>query len=224
MSQLTGSVSHQQNTCEGCIAEMINDVLTLLKNRLNGYIRAKTGVAQDQVEWIPGAKLEPLSFPIDVITPLLINVEEDRTVRLPNQFEGVVKNGMRTQVNPVIHINLIVLFVCKFDHYDQGLKFLDYVIRFFQSHRQLNHQNAPDLDPTISKLIVELLSMPLVQQNELWNALRTSYIPSVAYRIRMLVYRDDEAIEFVEEVRETTVDQRPVTTSGVDWSKLGSTT
>ncbi len=197
---------------------MINDVLTLLKNRLNGYIRAKTGVDQDQVEWIPGVKLEPLSFPIDVITPLLINVEEDRTVRLPNQFEGVVQNGMRTQVNPVIHINLIVLFVCKFDHYDQGLKFLDYVIRFFQSNRQLNHRNAPDLDPGISKLIVELLSMPLVQQNELWNALRTSYIPSVAYRIRMLVYRDEAEIEFVEGVSGIELDASPVNTAGEKWS------
>ena len=57
--------------------------------------------------------------------------------------------------------------------------------------------------------------MPLVQQNELWNALRTSYIPSVAYRVRMLVYRDEEGVEFAEEIRETEVDQFPVNTSGV---------
>ena len=136
-------------------------------------------------------------------------------MRQPDQFQGVMQNGIRTQVNPVIHINLIVLFVCKFEHYDQGLKFLDYVIRFFQNNRQLNHHNAPDLDPSIQKLIVELLSMPLVQQNELWNALRTSYIPSVAYRIRMLVYRDEEGLELAEEIRETKLDPHPVNTSGV---------
>ena len=198
---------------------MINDVLTLLKNRLNGYIRAKTGVDSDQVKFMAGSNLEPLSFPLDVITPLLINVEEDRTVREADQFRGVVKNGMRSQVNPVIHINLIVLFVCKFDKYDQGLKFLDYVIRFFQSNRQINHRNAPDLDPSIKKLIVELLSMPLVQQNELWNALRTSYIPSVAYRIRMLVYRDEEALEFVEETSAINTSLEPTNTEATPWRK-----
>ena len=197
---------------------MINDVLTLLKNRLNGYIRAKTGVDQDQVKFMSGSSLEPLSFPIDVITPILINLEEDRTVRQPDQFVGVMQNGIRAQVNPVIHINLIVLYVCKFEHYDQGLKFLDYVIRFFQSHRQLNHQNAPDLDPSIQKLIVELLSMPLVQQNELWNALRTSYIPSVAYRIRMLVYRDEERLEFAEEVNEPQVSAFPINHEGTPFA------
>ena len=46
---------------------------------------------------------------------------------------------------------------------------------------------------------MELLSLPITQQNELWNALRTSYMPSVAYKIRMVVYNDEEDMELVAE-------------------------
>ena len=65
--------------------------------------------------------------------------------------------------------------------------------------------------------------MPLVQQNELWNALRTSYIPTVAYRIRMLVYSDEEGLEIAEEIRETQIDPHPVNQSGVRFANEETT-
>ena len=178
---------------------MINDVLSLLKNRLNAYFKLKAGTTDDKVLYIPGNKLEPLSFPNNQVTPIIINLEEDRTTRNPDPFRGVVKDGVMTNINPEIQMNVIVLFVSRFQDYDQGLRFLSLVVKYFQFHRFFDHQNAPELPPDIRRLQIELLSLPIQQQNELWNALRTSYIPSVAYRIRALIYNDEEAMELVSE-------------------------
>lgn len=39
---------------------------------------------------------------------------------------------------------------------------------------------------------MELVTLPFAQQNEVWNALRTSYKPSVLYKVRMLVFQPEE--------------------------------
>ena len=111
---------------------MINDVLTLLKNRLNAYFKMKANITDDRVMFIPGTKLEPLSFPNNAVTPILINLEEDRTIRDADPYRGAIKNGVRTNINPAIRLNLIVLFVSRFNDYDQCLRFLSLVVKYFQ--------------------------------------------------------------------------------------------
>ena len=64
------------------------------------------------------------------------------------------------------------------------------VIRFFQQNRALDHDNTPALSPLIDKLVLELVTLPLSEQNEIWSALRVSYHPSVLFRVRMVVFRD----------------------------------
>jgi len=35
--------------------------------------------------------------------------------------------------------------------------------------------------------------LPFSEQNEMWNALRTIYHPSVLYKVKMIVFRDIDA-------------------------------
>ena len=44
--------------------------------------------------------------------------------------------------------------------------------------------------PQIDKLVLELVTQPLAEQNEIWSALRIGYHPSVLFRVRMVVFRD----------------------------------
>ena len=44
----------------------------------------------------------------------------------------------------------------------------------------------PDLDP-IEYLIVELYSLSFEQQNQLWASLGGKYMPSVVYKVRLVV-------------------------------------
>jgi len=58
----------------------------------------------------------------------------------------------------------------------------------------LDARNAPGLPAGIPQLAMELLTLPLNEQNDLWNALRAAFQPSLLYRVRMLVFEDGRAV------------------------------
>ncbi|HEX8279216.1 MAG TPA: DUF4255 domain-containing protein [Segetibacter sp.] len=181
---------------------MFNEVLVILRDKLNGYFRLKADVVEDKVAFLDGTKTDPIAFPLNNVVPLLINIEEEKALRPPNRFEGLIRNGIKTAINPNININLLVLFVSRFSDYEQSLKFLSLIVKFFQRNPVFDQQNTPELSLEIQKLKIELITLPVSQQNELWSSLRTTYLPSVLYKISMLVFQDDEAIELVPETHE----------------------
>lgn len=178
---------------------MVNTVLRVLRDKLNEHFKNVVGITEPNVvEFIDSNNNDSLAFTNDKVTPFLINISEDRKFRNPDQYSGIVQNGIQTQLNPEIRIELLVLFVSKFGNYDQGLQFLSHVIKFFQANRVFNPMNAPQLsDDSIEKLTIELVSIPLEEQNQVWHSLNTSYLPSVVYRIRLISYLDEISVEFV---------------------------
>ncbi len=177
---------------------MINVVLSVLKDKLNEYLKNVGTTELNVVEFIDTNSNDPVSFTNDKVTPFLINVSEDRKFRNADQYSGIIQNGVRTQANPEIRIELLILFVSKFSKYDQALKFLSHVIKFFQVNRIFNPLNSPQLsDERIEKLVVELISLPLEEQNQVWHSLNTSYLPSVLYRVRLLSFIDEQSVAFV---------------------------
>lgn len=179
---------------------MIHTVLSVLKEQLNEYFKVKTALDEVYVKFIDSGNNDPISFTNNAVTPFLINVSEDRIFRKPDQYVGISQNGIRTQVNPEIRIELLVLFVSKFSDYSQALNFLSYVIKCFQVNRIYNQKNSPELaGENIEKLILELVTLPLEEQNQVWHSLNTSYLPSVLYKVRVLSFIDDESIEYVGE-------------------------
>ncbi len=87
-----------------------------------------------------------------------------------------------------------MLFVARLKEYEQGLSYLSLIIRYFQEQPVFNHENSPALSDQIEKLIMELITLPFADQNDLWNALRTTYQPSVLYKVKMVVFRDESAL------------------------------
>ncbi len=178
---------------------MVDVVVTVLKDKLNEYFKDVVGTTESNIiEFISTNSNDPVSFTNDKITPFLINISEDRKFRNADQYSGIVRNGIRTQSNPEIRIELLILFVSKFSKYDQALKFLSHVIKFFQVNRVFNPLNTPQLyEESIEKLVIELISLPLEEQNQVWHSLNTSYLPSLLYRVRLLSFIDEQSIEFV---------------------------
>ena len=179
---------------------MIDAVLAFLKNRLNSYLIAKEGLPADaatanKVEFIDGEKIDPISFKPEAVTVLLINVEEEKVLRGADPFTRVLADGTQQRVQPDIRLNLYVLFVAKFKQYERGLGCLSSIIQFFQSNRLFTQTNAPDLEESIEKLSLELITVPFNEQNEIWGSLRTTYHPSVLYKVKMLLVADENAIE-----------------------------
>ncbi|WP_130734439.1 DUF4255 domain-containing protein [Flavobacterium sp. J27] len=175
---------------------MIHTTLGILKDKLNEYFGLKTEAESNLIKFIVANNNDPVTFINDSVTPFLINISEDRKFRNADIYSGKIQNGIRTQVNPEIRIELLVLFVSKFNDYSQSLKFLSYVIKFFQANRVFTQQNTPELsDENIEKLTIELVTLPLEEQNQVWHSLNTSYLPSVLYRVRLLSFLDDSTIE-----------------------------
>jgi len=178
---------------------MIGDVLELLRNQLNSYFRslsaaAADGAAEEKVIFLDGdQRTDSASFKTGAVTILLYRVEQEAALRQGDPYLRVSASGGSQRVQPDISLNLHVLFVAKFKDYEQGLHYLAQTIRFFQSHKIFNRQNTPELSEDIAELAVDLVTMTVQQQSELWGLLRTCYLPSVAYRIRTLTFKDEDA-------------------------------
>ncbi len=177
---------------------MISEALVFIKDLLNEHLCAQAGQtlgeAEDKVIFIDGENLDPISFKLGAITCLLINIEEEKVLRLADPYVQTRTDGAKVRVQPDIRMNLYVLFIARFKLYEQGLSYLSRILEYFQTNRVLDHTNTPSLSPRIDRLIMELTTLAFAEQNEVWNALRTTYHPSMLYKVRMLVLREDVAI------------------------------
>lgn len=176
---------------------MLGDVLVLLRDELNAHLRqaAPDGGAdaqEDRVQLIDGGQGEPIEFRADAVSVLLVNIEQEPHLRNADPYlRDAADPGLR-RLAPEIRLNLYLLFVARFKAYERGLNLLALVLRYFQTHRALDRASHPALPAEVDKLVCELVTLPLAEQNEIWSALRIHYHPSLLYRVRMVVLRDAE--------------------------------
>ena len=178
---------------------MLGEVLIFLRSRLDGYLSARLGVVpgeadQPKVVLLDGEKTDPIEFQMGAVTALLVNIEQEKTQRAPDLYYRTLPDGSAERVNPEIRINLYVLFVAHFKQYEQGLDYLSLILQYFQANAVIDRSSAPELDVRLDKLIFELITLSLSEQGEIWNALRTSYLPSVMYRVGLLIFQDEDSI------------------------------
>lgn len=188
---------------------MIGEVLVFLKNHLNAYLQARSGGESgeptgDKVVFVDGDKMDPITFQLGAISMLLINVEEERTLRAADPYTRVTAAGVRQKVQPDIRMNLYLLFIARFKQYEQAWSHLSSIIQYFQTHRVLDRQSAPDLSGDLDRLTMELVTLQFAEQNEVWNALRTTHHPSILYKVNLLVFRDQQATQ-PGEIREEVI-------------------
>lgn len=185
---------------------MIAESLKFLKARLNKYLNPDDS-GEDKVVFPNETSIEPLTFQKGAVSILLINIEEEKTLRASDRYTRVSANGDPQKAHPDIKLNLYVLFVAHFPDYENALQYLSLIIKYFQSHPVFEHDNAPELSENIEKLIMELITLPFSEQNEVWNALRATYHPSVLYKVKMLVFQDEDVLS-VPEITETELNIR----------------
>ena len=189
---------------------MLDHVLSFLKDQLNAYIRVKTGAQGFEVVFIQPRNQKEVAFQNDAITTLLVNLEEDYTFRSGAAYEKMPPQGRNSHKNPTIYLNLYVLFAANFTDYSQSLQFLSLIIKFFQSHRLFDHQNSPTLNSDIAKLTLEMVNLPFGEQRVVWDALGLSYMPSVIYKVRMVIFTDEDTVEI-----DSAISERAVITSNI---------
>lgn len=172
---------------------MLKSVIEFFQKELSNYL-ASTGAANPTVEYpstLSGS--ESIDFIKTALNLLMINLEEENTLRQADVFRHE-KNGKPFHGLPEIRLNLYLLFVANMADYPTSLDLLSRVIRFFQARRVFDRSNTPQLPAEIEKLTAELITLPFAEQNEVWNALRTSYKPSLLYKVRMVVFEPEAPV------------------------------
>lgn len=184
---------------------MLGSVLKFFNEELTSHFQLM-GLAQSDVKFpkFNDGGRESIDFENEALNLLLVNLEEETTMRQGNAFRQE-KNGHSFPALPEIRLNLYLLFVANRSDYLTSMHQLSLVIRYFQARRVFDHNNAPALPEDIEKLTVELITLPFAEQNEVWNALRTSYKPSLLYKVRMLVFNQDEPLQPEPGVGELTI-------------------
>ena len=121
------------------------------------------------------------------IAASIINIEEDRVFKSQTP-DRIYTNGQHIVLEPELKLNLHVIFAANFDvkNYDQALKYISYVLTFFQSHSAFTSVEYPALDPSIEKLTIELQSLSYEQLNQVWAFIGAKQLPSVIYKVRMV--------------------------------------
>jgi hypothetical protein len=89
-------------------------------------------------------------------------------------------------LEPELKLNLYVLFAANFKKYEEALKYISYVLTYFQAHPAFTSVEYPALDPRIEKLTAELQSLSYEQLNQIWAFIGGKQLPSVIYKIRMV--------------------------------------
>jgi Pvc16 N-terminal domain len=169
---------------------MLDLALKFLTNEINTYFYMQTGSDSIKVEMSRIVdESGKYAFAEETIAATIINIEEDRIFKA-QMPEYIHTNGQHVVLEPELKLNLYILFAANFKLYDQALKFISYVLTFFQAHSTFVSTQCPELDPRIGKLNIELQSLNFEQLNQVWAFIGGKQLPSVIYKVRMIAVQD----------------------------------
>jgi hypothetical protein len=185
---------------------MIDKAITFIVGELNNLLSARFQSNENM------AILSSLSNPDGTVPTgieskivlTLINVEREGTASGGNwpARAGAINHD---RLSPPLGLNLVLLVTASFGaNYAEALKFLSTVLGFFQARPSFNAQNSAGFPRELEKLSMELVNLSTHEVNNIWSILGAKYMPSVVYKVRMLL------------IQENWINERIPTVTGVD--------
>ena len=155
---------------------MIEKALKFISDEINSYLKIKDNPAIDGIKLDNIPRLQDQGINPDSLNRIilsLVNIEEDRISKNPEDFYRGSDNKI-VYKNAPIHLNLYCLFAynpeendATTNHLEEALKYISYMIQFFQNRNVFNQSNSPALDLGIEKLLMELNILGFEQFNHL---------------------------------------------------------
>lgn len=175
---------------------LVEKSMSFIEDQLNTYLKLKTKENTKRAELSPIVKQNGnLEISGNHVGITLVNIEEE--VHGKTQGKPQAGNGPKNElVNPDIKINLYLLFSANFNEYDESLKAISHLVSFFQSRNVFERSRYPVLGPNIERLIFDLQSLSFEQLNHLWGMMGAKYMPSLLYKMRMLVISEGEVDQY----------------------------
>jgi hypothetical protein len=173
---------------------MLDIALNFLKDEINTYLLTRTSADPANPVRVETTKLVDeagkYALALNSIGACLINLEEERIFKA-QQPDRIYTNGQHIVREPELKLNLYILFAAHFQRYDQALKYLSYLLTYFQSHPSFTAEVYPTLDRSIAKLTPELQSLTYEQLNQIWAFIGGKQLPSAIYKVRMVCLQDE---------------------------------
>jgi hypothetical protein len=168
---------------------MIDQVLQYIVVEINQYFRIKFGLNENIVvlSGIVNIDGTPALQQDNKIVLTLLNIEQEKIVASHGNYQSVGDKTSKT--NPPVFINLSLLFSGYFpgSNYAEALKFVSAVITFFQSNHSLSREDANSLPAGVDKLVFDLQKFSYQDLSHIWGMLGSKHMPSVGYKLRMLM-------------------------------------
>jgi hypothetical protein len=185
---------------------MIDTSITVITDRLNQYLKNAFDLTEDVV--VVSNILEQdgsLAAHVDnKVVVFLVNIEKDTSAG--NRYGQGALGALRNSSGyPPLKLNIYLMFAACFGgkNYPEALKFISNTIAFFQRSPVFDHQNTPELDDKIEKLVLDMENLPFRDLSSLWGVLSGKYLPSVLYKVRMLTFDADDVKAAIPALRDT---------------------
>ncbi|UGU16073.1 DUF4255 domain-containing protein [Sinomicrobium kalidii] len=136
----------------------------------------------------------------DKVALTLINFHEEATLKnFPNHTMEIDKVVYK---NPIIHLNLFLLFSANRNSYTKSLKDISRIIEFFQGKKAFTQTNTVYDRDSIAmsdiknfKFTIELYTPTFEELNFIWGTLGGRQLPSALYKLSILkVERKDSVV------------------------------
>ena len=182
---------------------MIHAAVSHIANQLNQFLKRSFDLNEDVVV------MSNISEPDGTLAPninnklavFLVNIEKDTT---SNRHQGG-SGGFELSASsyPPIFLNLYVMVAANFSggNYAEALKFLSNAVSFFQRQPVFDHQQTPDLDRRINKLVMEIENLNMQDLSSLWGMLSGKYQPSILYKVRMVAFESGDVLSQISPIK-----------------------
>lgn len=168
---------------------MIFETLSILSEEVDNYLGGGI-IAIENITSIDEPVDAGGAVVVNKVVMTLLNIEEEKTLKnFPNTG---LKNGKVQYKNPVVNVNLFVLFSANRSTYTQSLADIAKVIEFFQGKRVFTQANTifkrqVPLDNVGNfHFTAELYTPSFEELNFIWGTLGGRQLPSVLYKLSII--------------------------------------
>lgn len=173
---------------------MIDVALTYIRDILNENFKNEFSISENKVVLSNIIKSDGSSAQNvdEKIVFFLISLDEESTLKNSiNRSSNPVNNSF-TQKSATLHLNMQLMFCANFDSsmYVEGLSYLSALIRFFQINKRIVFDDTSNSGHHANRLSFELCKLDSTTLSHLWSAIGSKLMPSIVYKVGMLVFDD----------------------------------